>query len=178
MIEPCYVRIAFISMFTICLSACAASLQGTVSAISYNGHPQSPLFFVISTDSFSVTERNISALIEAKLTEKGFQKANSLELANVGVIYKYSIDQSGSIHSVPAGQGSTTFTTYPRHFQIALIDLQKSKIPEKIEFLWQGEVYSAGTSRNIALIAPSFIEVLFENYGKTVSNKNFSKQIE
>jgi hypothetical protein len=166
---------------TLCLTFTGCtSLSGTVSAISYGDPPQPPLFFVISKDSMSVTERNITALIEAKMNEKGYKKANSLEGANVGVVYKYSIDPQGSVHSVPdyAAGGHSTYTTYPRHFQISVIDLHKSKIPDSLEFVWQGEVYSAGTSRNISLIAPYFIDVLFENYGKTVSNKTFERQLE
>jgi hypothetical protein len=58
---------------------------------------------------------------------------------------------------------------------MTVIDLQKSKMPEKIEVLWQGEVYSMGTSTNMFLLAPVFIEALFENYGETVTNKSFRK---
>jgi len=161
------------------LSSCT-TIGGTVSAIFYAEPPQPPMFFVIAQDSFSVTERNISALIEAKMSEKGYQRAPSLEAANVGVIYKYSIDPSGSVHSVPdyAVGGHQTYTTYPRKFQITVIDLQKSKIPEKVEFLWQGELYSAGASRNISELAPYFIEVLFENYDRSVSNRKFSKELQ
>jgi len=138
------------------------------------------MFIVISPDSLSLTERNISALIEAKMSKRGYQKATSIESANVGVMYKYSIDPTGSISSVSnyPQEGQTTYTTYPRHFMIGVIDLQKSKVPEKIEFLWQGELYSAGKSRNITLLAQDFIDVLFENYGTTVSNKRFSKEVD
>ena len=110
----------------------------------------------------------------------GERKATSGEAANIGVLYKYSIDPLGNVHSDPdfVVGGHQTYTTYPRHFMIAVVDLQKSKMPEKTEIIWQGELYSAGTSRNISVLAPYFIEVLFESYGTTVSNKIFSKQIE
>ena len=155
-------------MAAISLASC---LRGTVNTVSYSDPPQPPMFIVLSSDSLSLTERNISALIEVKMSERGYRKATSLEAANIGVLYKYSIDPTGSVSSDPGG----AYTTFPRHFQIAVIDLQKSKMPEKIEVLWQGEVYSAGTSRNISLLAPDFIEALFENYGKTVTNKTFLK---
>ena len=126
-----------------------------------------------------MTDHNITALIEAKMIAKGFQKASSIEAANVGVLYKYSIDPQGSIHSAPdyAVGGHTTYTVYPRHFQVAVFDLRK-RDPDKIDFFWQGEIYSPGTSRNVGLIAPYFIDVLFENYGKTISNKSFTRQLE
>jgi hypothetical protein len=174
-----FVSVWHIVLLSAFLTGCS-SLTGTVSTISYTAPPQPSLFFVISKDSMSVTERNITALIEARMIENGYQKAGSLERANVGVVYKYSVDPNGSINSVPdyAAGGHATYTTYPRNFQIALIDLRRSKSPDTVEFFWQGEVYSAGTSRNMGVIAPYFIEVLFENYGKSVSNKVFQKQVE
>lgn len=180
MIAAICVRMILVSMAVVSLAGCATRLDGTVSTVSFSAPPQPPLFIVISSDSLSLTERNISALIEAKMSTRGYQKANSIESANVGVMYKYSIDPTGSISSVPdySTGGQTTYTTYPRHFMLGVIDLQKSKLPEKIEFLWQGELYSAGTSRNISLLAPHFIDVLFENYGTTVSNKRFSKVVD
>ena len=180
MIAAICVRMILVSMAVISLAGCATRLHGTVSTVSFSAPPQPPLFIVISSDSLSLTERNISALIEAKMSTRGYQKANSIESANVGVMYKYSIDPTGSISSVPdySTGGQTTYTTYPRHFMLGVIDLQKSKLPEMIEFLWQGELYSAGRSRNISLLAPHFIDVLFENYGTTVSNKRFSKVVD
>jgi hypothetical protein len=180
MIAAFCVRMIFISMAAISLASCATRLEGTVSAISYSGPPHPPMFIVVSPDSLSLTERHISALIEAKMSKRGYQKATSMESANVGVVYKYSIDPNGSISSVSnyPQEGQTTYTTYPRHFMIGVIDIRKSKVPEKVEFLWQGELYSAGTSRNISLLAPHFIDVLFENYGTTVSNKRFSKVVD
>jgi len=125
------------------------------------------MFIVLSSGSLSLTERNILALIEGNMSERGYQKANSFESANVGVVYKYSIDPAGSVHSYP-GYAVGGHGTYATH-------LQKSKPPEKIEVVWQGELYSVGTSRNIALLAPYFIDVLFENFGTTVTNKSFLK---
>lgn len=169
MIAAVCVRMILISMAAISLASC---VRGTVSAVSYSDLPQPAMFIVLSTDSLNLTERNISALIEAKMSAKGYRKATSPETANIGVLYKYSIDPTGSISSDGYGNADTTF---PRHFQIAVIDLRKSRLPEKIEFLWQGELYSEGTSRNISRLAPDFIEALFENYGKTVTNKGFLK---
>jgi hypothetical protein len=98
---PVLCSMILVSMAAISLASCATRLDGTVSAVSYSAPPQPPTFIVISPDSLSLTERNISALIEAKMSKRGYQKANSIESANVGVMYKYSIDPSGSIYSVP-----------------------------------------------------------------------------
>jgi hypothetical protein len=86
MIAALCVRMILISMAAISLAGC---LRGTVSAVSYSDPPQPPMFIVLSSDSLSLTERNISALIEAKMSERGYRKATSLEAANVGVLYKY-----------------------------------------------------------------------------------------
>jgi hypothetical protein len=76
------------------------------------------------------------------------------------------------------GQKVESTTTYPRFFQIVVVDLEKSKIPEKIEIIWQREVYSSGSSTNISKLAVHFVDVLFENYGSSVTNKNFFKVVE
>jgi hypothetical protein len=151
----------------ICSSGC---VSGTVSTAFYKDSPQPPMFYVIQPDSLSLTDRHISNLIEAKMNERGYTKATSIEAANIGVLFKYSIDPSGSV----VGDGVNVETVYPRHFHIFVIDLHKSKPPEKLDLIWQGEVYSAGTSRNISRVAPIFVEQLFLNYGQTVTNKGFS----
>lgn len=167
MIAAICVRMMLVSMAALSLVGC---VSGTVSTAFYSDPPQPAMFIVIPPDSLSLTDRNISALIETKMSESGCQKATSLEAANIGVLFKHSIDPSGSV----SGGRSGVDTLYPRHLHITVIDLQKSKMPEKLEILWQGEVYSEGTSRNISWLAPIFIDQLFLNYGKTVTNKGFS----
>ena len=66
-------------------------------------------------------------------------------------------------------------TRYPRFFQLVIVDLQKSKLPEHVEVVWQGEVYSEGSTSDITRLAEHFINTLFENYGKTVKAKRFRK---
>ncbi len=171
MIAAICVRMLLISVGAISLAGCTF-IDGTVSTAYYSAPPQPPMFIVLSSDSLSLTERNISALIEAKMSARGYRKATSLEAANIGVLYKYSIDPTGSVGNIP---GSPIFyTSYPRRFIIAVIDLQKSKMPETIEILWQGELYSEGSSRDISSLAPIFIEELFLTYGKSVTNRAFS----
>lgn len=176
-------RHTLLSVLGLLLAACVAALDGTVSTATYTEPPQQPLFIVISPNSLSLTEHNITALIEKKMSERGYKKANSREAANVAVLYKYSIgagqvDVSSSPDFVWGGQKVESATTYPRFFQIMVVDLKKSKIPEKIEIIWQGEVYSSGSSANISKLTMHFVDVLFENYGITVTNKNFFKVVE
>jgi hypothetical protein len=169
------IRTILLGLVALSLANCSSILSGTVSAVHYNGPPQPPEFTVLSQDPLSLTDRNISARIEAKMSERGYRKAMSPETANVGVLYKYSIDPLGNVQNIP---DFPIYTTYPRRFMIAVIDLRKSKLPDKPEFLWQGEVYSLGESTNLSVLAPDFIDVLFEYFGTTISNKEFSKRIE
>jgi hypothetical protein len=176
-------RLTLLSVIGLLLTACVAALDGTVSTATYTEPPQQPLFIVISPNSLSLAEHNITALIEKKMSERGYKKANSRESANVAVLYKYSIgtgqiDVSSSPDFVWGGQKIESTTTYPRFFQIMVVDLKKSKIPEKIDIIWQGEVYSSGSSANISKLVIHFVDVLFENYGTTVTNKSFFKVVE
>lgn len=180
-----------VSMAAISLVSCFyRSLDVTVNAVSNSAPPQPPMFIVISPDSLSFERHilHISALIEAEMSKRGYQKATSLETANIGVLYKYSINPIGSVSSVPdsaVGGHATSlpfwlYSPYPQYFhifQITVIDLQKSKTPETIEILWQGELHSARTTSGMSDMAQYFIEALFDNYGTTVSNRRYSKRI-
>ena len=163
------------------ITACA-TLSGTVSTSKYSEPPPQAKFTVICPDSLSLTERNITALIEEKISEHGYVKAASLEDANIAILYKYSIG-SGRPHVsshpdfVWGGQKVVSSTSYPRLFQLAIVDLEKSNIPEKMEIIWQGEIYSSGASENISKLAPYFVDILFDNYETAVTNKHFIKMV-
>ena len=176
-------RLLLLSILGLLFVGCVATLNGTVSTASYTAPPQQSLFTIISPDSLSLTERNINGLIEKKMSERGYKKADSQQAANVAVLYKYSIgsghtDVSSSPDFVWGGQKVVSNTSYPRFFEIAVVDLQKSKLPQKIEIIWQGEVRSSGSSANISWLAAHFVDVLFENYGTTVTNKHFFRVVE
>ena len=125
----------------------------------------------------------IVGLIEKKMSERGFVKASSAEKANVTVHYNYSIgpsktEVSSSRDLVYGGKNVSSSTQYPRTFEIAVMDNQKSTVSGKVEIIWQGEVYSSGSSSDMTRLAPNFIDVLFENYGKSMTNKEFSREFE
>ena len=176
-------RLVLLGIVGFLLIGCVTTLSGTINTALYTVPPQQPLFTVISPDSLSLTERNIVGLIEQKMLERGYQKVTSYEVVNVAVLYKYSIgpghiDVSSSPDFVWGGQKVESTTTYPRFFQIIVVDLEKSKIPEKIAIIWQGEVYSSGSSANISTLAVHFVNVLFENYESSVTDKKFLKVVE
>ena len=175
-------RLASLILLGALFAGCAA-LTGRVSTLSHMEPPHNPLFKVISSDSISLTERIIREHIEKKMAEHGYRKASPEEVPNVAVIYKYSVGSGvASVSSSPdfvwGGQRVESSSEYPRFFEIVLVDLEKSQNPEAIKTIWQGEVYSSGSSTNISRLAPHFIDVLFENYGSTVTNRPFSQFID
>jgi hypothetical protein len=173
-----------LAAFLVCLLFVGcAPLTGSVNTLSHMKPPHNPLFKVISPDSMSLTERIIREHLEKKMAEHGYRKASPEEVPNVAVLYKYSVGSGvTSVSSSPdfvwGGQRVDSSSEYPRFFEIVLVDLEKSQAPETIKTIWQGEVYSSGSSTNISELAPHFIDVLFENYGSTVTNKRFSKFID
>jgi hypothetical protein len=151
-------RILFLSILSLLLVGC---LKGRVTTISEVSPPQQPLFTVISQDTISLRERTIVGLLEKKMSERGFSKASSPEVANVTVSYKYSIGPgqtdvhtSSSPDFVFGGTNvsSSSSTHYPRTFEITVIDNEKSKASGKVEIIWQGELYSAGSSADITVV--------------------------
>ncbi len=156
-------------------------VAGRINAASYTEPPQKPTFRVIIPDPLSLTDRNIGLLIEKKMIEHGYSKAASEEEANVAVIFKYRVG-SGTTEVTGGtyqGTGSVqSYTIYPRFFQITIVDLLKSKLPEKLEIIWQGELTSKGRLDDVSRLAPYFIDSLFEYYGSTVSNEKFFKRLE
>ena len=172
-------KIFFLSLLF--LTGCAAGvINGNVSTAMYNSPPLQPLFIIVSPNPLSLTDRNINTLISQKMIEQGYIEAKSIEDAKVAVLYNYSIGAGvTSVSSSPdfvwGGQRIESTTVYPRFFQIIIVDLERSNIPDRIEIIWQGEIYSKGSSSNIYRLAQYFLDVLFENYGKTVTNKRFYK---
>ena len=169
------------SLFILFLTGCVPGvINGNVSTALYSSAPLQPYFTIVSPNTLSLTDRNINTIISQKMIEQGYIKAKTSEDANVAVLYNYSIGAgatsvSSSTDFVWGGQTVESTTVYPRFFQIIIVDLKRSNIPDKIEIIWQGEIYSKGSSSNIYRLAHYFLDVLFENYGKTVTDKRFHK---
>jgi hypothetical protein len=165
------------------LAGCPTMLSGRVNAVVDVVPPQHLLFTMTSKDSISLRERTIVGLIEKKLSERGFVKASSPEVAIIAVHYQYSLgsgttDVSSSQDFVFGGQKVSSSTSYPRTFDIAIIDIEKSKTSGKVAIIWQGALYSKGSSADMTWLAPYFIDVLFEHYGKTVTNQTFTRVVD
>ena len=173
-------RLFVVSGILVFLSGCA-HITGRINTASYAEPPQKPSFIVVISDPLSLTDRNIGVLIEKKMEERGYNKAASEAEANVAVLFKYGIGAGTTEVSGGTYEGRVTvssYTTYPRFFQVTVVDLSKSKLPNKIEIIWQGELRSKGSLDDISRPAPYFIDALFECYGSTVTNEKFTKRLE
>lgn len=160
---------------TVFLTGC---VMGRINTATYAKPPDNPSFIVVSPNSASLTDRKIAALIETKMQEKGFKKAAAASDANVGVFFNYKVgagmtEVSGYAQQDTGYMGSDA--SYPRFFQIIVVNLTTSKLPEKMEKIWQGELRSKGNVDDISSLAPDFIDALFEYYGSTVTNRRFTK---
>jgi hypothetical protein len=165
----------------LCLSGCTPFiLQGVVSTAWHQAPPNQPTFTIVSQDQLSLTDQHIASLIADKLISQGYAKAESLSKADVGVLYSFRVGQ-GVTHTTGVPDYATggtligSSTSYPRFLEIILVDLHRSKIPESVKVIWQGEIRSSGSISNMSALAPGFVDVIFENYGTTVSNKSFTR---
>lgn len=172
--------IAIVIVFTIVGTlACAPSfISGSISAAAYQPHPADATFYVIPSDRVTLTERNIQTLIANEMEKLGFKRVADRATANLAVIYSYTIGAgTTSVSSRPdfvwGGQAVGSSTEYPRYFHIAIIDMKRTLDPKEPFFIWQAELYSSGSSLNIAWLAESFVPDLFKWYGKNVTNKSF-----
>ena len=167
------------------ISSCAGmlTLTGRVSTATYTEMPKGASFVVVGSNNLTLTERNIQTIIANHMIEKGFHRADNAESADIVAMYSYSIGAgTTSVSSRPdfvwGGQQVDSSTNYPRYFQITLVDLKISKLPDKIEIIWQGEIYSKGSGSNINYLAKDFVDELFNHLGQTVTNKTFIRALE
>lgn len=176
-------RVLFLALISMILFACASLLSGSVSTKAYVEIPLNASFVVIGSDNLTLTERNIQALLSSHMKSKGFLEVSDPSTANIALMYSYSIGMgktkvSSSPDFVWGGQAVTSSTEYPRYFQMTLIDLKASRLPDKVEIIWQGEIYSEGASYNISWLAEYFIDEIFSHFGQTVTNKKFMKIVQ
>lgn len=158
------------------LSGCVA---GRVSTIANKELVTGSKIFVTDADALSVTSTQVKKLISGKLIEREYVIVSDEKAADAIVIYKYSV--GGGVTEVISNYNSetgektfNTTTSYLRFFQIAIIDAKSSK-PNKPDVIWKGEVFSNGSSPDIISVIKVFINVLFDNYSNSITNKRFDK---
>lgn len=172
-----------LAVLVLAMSGCATThgiLTGSVST-AFTEEPKGRREFVILLPNpLSLQDRQIGDRIEKKLIERGYTKAPSTGHANVAVRVRYAIGEGNTeVHSSPdfvwGGKEINTSTSYPRFFELIMVDLTRSNLPDDFFVIWQGEVKSEGSSTNMERLAEYFIDTLFEHYGETVKGKRFGK---
>jgi len=173
-----YYTIFILSAFVYILACVPSIISGRVSSATYQPYPTPATFYIVQGDRITLTEKNIQNTIAKEMERIGFRPATDLAHADLAVVYSYSIGPGISIVSsspdfVWGGQEVRSSIEYPRYFFVGIIDLKKTINPKEPVFIWQGEIYSSGSSSNIAWLAESFVPELFKYYGKNVKNKLF-----
>lgn len=170
---------AILFMLGLCLSGCVPALvSGRINTAQYSQAPMRPTFTVLSSRELTLTDRRIIEQIEERMVKLGYEKTGPSE-ANVVVLYRYSVGSGSSVVSsspdvVFGGERVSSYAEYPHMFEVALVDLKRSKLPDKVELIWQAELRSSGSSSNPSMLTPIFLDELFERYGTTVTNQSFS----
>lgn len=160
------------------LSACAPTvIKGNLSTATYEQIPVGATYSVLQ-GSQSLTDRHIEGLIRKEMDSRGFKYIDDPESASIAVGYTYAVGNgrmgvTSSPDFVWGGQKVESYTTYPRYFQIALMDVPASLSKKKATYLWQAEIQSSGSMNNMSVLAESFVPELFKDFGKNVTNDRF-----
>ena len=171
-------------LIMIFLGGCATPgyLSGSINSQVFSTPTGKRVFIVVLPESATLRDRQIGDQISYHLIQKGYSLAPSKEEANTAVVYKFSIGQgrttvSSSTNSSTGEANVSSSTDYPRFFQLTVVDLEASKPTGNPVLIWQGEVYSTGSSTNTSKLAKPFIEELFENFGENTNEKSFHKVV-
>lgn len=177
-------RLLFAFLLVLIVVGCAipAYLRGKVNTAVFSDPPGKRIFTMVLPDSPTLRDRRIGHLIIGHLEKQGYRASSSEEQANTAVLYKFSIGPGevsvSSRFNKSTGKTSvSSFTSYPRFFQLTIVDLKETRATGKPVLIWQGEVYSEGSSTNTAKLSEHFLEILFENFGKTVDEKSFHRVV-
>ncbi len=163
------------------LTGCA-HISGRVSTVTYTLPLANSTFAIYSDSMPTISEQKVQRLIVDRMSSLGYKQTDDIATADYVVMYSYNIgggeahtDVSSSPDVVFGGHrvSSSSYTLYPRYFQIGIVDKRASEQSKKIIFAFQGEVYSKGSSYNIGRVAGYFLDQIFMNYGQSVNEKYF-----
>lgn len=166
-----------IGALSLLLAGCApALLQGRISAAAYQQMPDGASFTVVGSGAPTLTERQVQDLIKIEMKKRGFILAESSADAAFAITYSYSIGSGSTVVSsspdfVFGGQRVDSSTSYPRYFQVSIVDVARSREKKQVIFAWQSEIYSSGSSQNISWLAEQFVPKLFEKFGMTIRDE-------
>ncbi len=151
--------------------------RGRVSTATYEEIRSGSTFIVMPASRQTLTEKNIQRLISHEMQSLGFAPAVTRESAQLVVSYSHSIGDGKTVVSSSTNSASgktrvSSSTHYPRYFEIEIS--RKTPNAER-RVLWQGELYSQGSSANMSFLAERFVPLIFDNFSRDVMNKMFFK---
>jgi hypothetical protein len=175
-------RATVLTLATLLAGCAPALLSGRLSAASYRQLPAGATFAVIGSGSLTLTERHIQDLIRAQMESLGFQLSQQADAADFAVVYSYSIGAGNTVVSsspdfVWGGQKVSSATSYPRYFQVSIVDIPASRTKNELVISWQAEIYSQGSSQNVSWLAEHFVPELFKRFGQTTNNDRVVKPV-
>lgn len=162
------------------LIACAPTMiSGRMSAATFQAIPENVRFYVLGSGTPTLTERHIQDLIEIEMKALGYESAESLDQAELAITYSYAVGGGNTVVSsspdfVQGGQRVRSSTTYPRHFEVIIFDINSSLEKGEDVVAWQSEIYSTGSSQNVSWLADRFVPKLFEKFGESATNERFT----
>lgn len=151
-------------------------IEGSVSTAKYRDPLEGVGFSIVGSKEIGLTDKYVQDLIVVQMKAKGFRHVDDISKAEVVVLYSYWIG-SGRVSSRPdfVWGGQKVSSSSIRQFEIAIIDAKRSVETQKLEIIWQGEVYSEGSSQDIKWLAKYFVEELFKNLNRTVTDQHFRR---
>ena len=159
------------------------TISGRLSTIPHRQLPQGATFSVLMpSDTPSVTEATIARSVAQCMESSGYRKSDTPKSADLAVAYSFSVGAGEQVVTsspdfVTGGHSISSMTVYPRLFQITIIDFKTSQLPDRVDVIWQGEVFSKGSSVDMAEVGPYFIQQICSNLGLEVTNKWFQVKV-
>lgn len=181
------VIIVFVSLCLFGFTGCfyfQTYIGGRVSTAKYRDLPEGVGFSVIGSKEISLADKYVQDLIVDHMKGNGFRYVDDISKAEVVVLYSYSVGSGRTeirVSSQPdfvwGGQkvSSSSSTQFPRQFEIAIMDAKKFVETQKPDIIWQGYIYSEGSSQDIKWLSKYFVEELFKNLNRTVTDQRFRR---
>jgi len=92
---------------------------------------------------------------------------------NIGGMSYYGTERTDSkVESKPYTVGGYTETAYYRNIQLYFVDYSKLIQSETVDLLWLGQVESSGSTSDIRIVAPYFLDELLSEFPKATGKLN------
>ena len=166
------------------LTACSPlAIKGRASSAVLAPIPATASFFVTVPDVPTLGDRHMADLLSTEMRSRGFVAATEQANAQLAVAFQFILGAgSTAVLSMPnyttGGSRVYSETEYPRFLQIWLLDWPQSEANQKPVIIWQAELYSEGSGRDLSRLADSLVPQAFKLFGQDVTNRSFVMMLE